>query len=366
MTRFKIDRRTMLKGVGSVAIALPWLEIMADERRAQAQSATGVPLKRFFTVYQPGGAVRQGTVGDKYTPTGTETAFTLSPVLMPLAAYQNRLLIVDGTNLTCGDQTKYGVEQHQGGEVGWLTGGIQKGAGNYLAPNSPSIDQVLALKLCTGKPILGGLQFAIRWATGKSHGKTSPINAMNFDNNGPLGPQLDPQLIFKNLFGSSTGGTGTGMGMGPDILTARRKSVLDYVDKKYASLDAKLGAADRARLDQHLTQIRQLETQLTSLSTTPTTPSSSCKTLTKVDTTGYNPTSGLNSADDGSTKDVSTDSKIPAVGQFMMDMLVMALACDRTGVASLQWSDSEAKHTFPWLNLTEHHHFYQHDGGFKP
>ena len=49
----------------------------------------------------------------------------------------------------------------------------------------------------------------------------------------------------------------------------------------------------------------------------------------------------------------------------MMDMLVMALACDLTAVATLQWSDTEAKHTFPWLGLTEHHHFYQHDGGFR-
>jgi hypothetical protein len=58
--------------------------------------------------------------------------------------------------------------------------------------------------------------------------------------------------------------------------------------------------------------------------------------------------------------------KIPPVGQFMMDMMVMALACDKTGVISLQWTDTEAKHTFPWLNLSEHHHFYQHDGGFSP
>ena len=50
----------------------------------------------------------------------------------------------------------------------------------------------------------------------------------------------------------------------------------------------------------------------------------------------------------------------------MMDMLVTALACDLTAVATLQWSDTEAKHTFPWLSLTEHHHFYQHDGGFRP
>jgi hypothetical protein len=57
---------------------------------------------------------------------------------------------------------------------------------------------------------------------------------------------------------------------------------------------------------------------------------------------------------------------IPTVGKYMMDMMVMALACDLTGVGTFQWTDTEAKHTFPWLNLPEHHHFYQHDGGFKP
>jgi hypothetical protein len=50
----------------------------------------------------------------------------------------------------------------------------------------------------------------------------------------------------------------------------------------------------------------------------------------------------------------------------MIDMLVMALACDMTSVVTLQWTDTEAKHTFPWLHLSEHHHYYQHDGGFRP
>jgi hypothetical protein len=63
---------------------------------------------------------------------------------------------------------------------------------------------------------------------------------------------------------------------------------------------------------------------------------------------------------------MTTDTVIPKVGKYFTDMLVMALACDITAVASLQWSDTEAKYTFPWLNLTQHHHFYQHDGGFKP
>ena len=87
---------------------------------------------------------------------------------------------------------------------------------------------------------------------------------------------------------------------------------------------------------------------------------------TKVDTSDYNPKSGLSADNDGKVLDIETDKAIPKVGKFMMDMIVMALACDITGVASLQWSDTEAKHTFPWLNLSEHHHFYQHDGGFKP
>ena len=167
MTRFKLDRRTVIKGAGTIAIALPWLEVMGRGRRAHAQTAS-IPLKRFVTVYQPGGTVRGGANGDRYTPTGSETSFTLSPILSPLEPMKSRLLIVDGLNLKCGDQSKYTVEQHQGGSVGWLTGAVQPGAGNY--PKLPSIDQLLAARLSPDKAY-PSLQFAVRWATGKSHGK---------------------------------------------------------------------------------------------------------------------------------------------------------------------------------------------------
>jgi hypothetical protein len=72
------------------------------------------------------------------------------------------------------------------------------------------------------------------------------------------------------------------------------------------------------------------------------------------------------SSDNGSVMDVSSDSAIPKVGKFMMDMLVMALTCDLTRVATLQWSDTEAKHTFPWLGLNQHLSFYMNDGGYQP
>src|SRR6185369_17673488 len=120
----------------------------------------------------------------------------------------------------------------------------------------PSIDQVLATRLSAGKSY-GSLQFAVRWATGKSHGKLSPMNALYFSDSAPIPPRLDPQDIFNTLFGSISSGTGGSGGTDPNALAAmRKKSILDFVDKKYTALKTKLGTEDQARLDQHLTQVR--------------------------------------------------------------------------------------------------------------
>jgi hypothetical protein len=44
----------------------------------------------------------------------------------------------------------------------------------------------------------------------------------------------------------------------------------------------------------------------------------------------------------------------------------MALSCDITSVATLMWSDTEAKHTFPWLGLDQHLSCYMNDCGYQP
>jgi hypothetical protein len=354
MSQFRLSRRAVLRGAGSIAIALPWLEVMSEGRQARAQTAA-TPAKRFVAVYQPGGTVRS-----KYTPTGSESDFMLSPILSPFEPVKSKLLVVDGLDMKCADQTKLGVEQHQGGIVGMLTGAVQPGAGNY--PKSPSIDQVLAATLSAGKP-RASIEVAVRWATGKSHGLIHPINALNFEAkapNSPIPPRLDPQQIFKDLFGTSMPTT---PGETAPIEALRKQSILDFVDRRYASLALRLGSEDRLKLENHLEKIRAMEK---AISTMPPPTSTACVAPTMVDTSEYNPKSGLNADNDGVVKDRETDAAIPAVGKFMMDMLVMALACDTTGVVTLQWSDTEAKHTFPWLNLSEHHHYYQHDGGFKP
>jgi hypothetical protein len=346
MATFRLNRRTLLRGAGSIAIALPWLEAMGTEKRAHGAAA---PATRFLAVYTPGGTVRA-----KYTPSGTETAPILSPILKPLQPIMDlkKLLILDGLDM----KSALG-EQHQAGIIAWLSGTPQNGT---AYAKGPSLDQVIATRLAAQKQrSKKSLEFAVRWATGKSKGLLSPMNVGNYEDNAtfnPIPPRLDPAQIFTDLFGSLTPTPGN------DAVIARKKSILDYVDKRYAALSARLGATDRQKIDQHLTKIREIESGL--VVTTP--PPTVCKAPTKVDTSDYNPRTGLNSTDNGSVKDLATDNAIPKVGMYMMDMLVMAMACDMTAVGTFQWSDTEAKHTFPWLNLAEHHHFYQHDGGFKP
>ncbi|WP_437961751.1 DUF1552 domain-containing protein [Sorangium sp. So ce119] len=348
MSNFRLSRRAVLRGAGAIAIALPWLEIMGPERTARAAPA---PAKRFLSVYTPG-----GTVINRWRPSGTETNFTLGPILSPLAPVQDRLLVVDGLDL----KSARG-EQHQSGIIAWLTGTAQEGSSNGGYGNGPSVDQVIASRISAGQKAKASIEIAVRWATGKSHGLVSPMNAANFETAAPfkpIPPRLDPVEIFTELFGTldPTAGNDAARRL------ARKRSILDFLDGRYSALSSRLGAADRQKVDQHLTKIREIEMSLNNVPV----ETSACKAPERVDTSDYNPRTGLNSSDNGSIKDTSTDAAIPKVGKLMMDMLVMSLACDITAVGTLQWSDTEAKHTFPWLNLTEHHHYYQHDGGFKP
>jgi len=346
MAKFRLNRRAVIRGAGSIAIALPWLEIMQPEPRA---SAAATPAQRFVAVYTPGGTVRA-----KWVPTGTETAFTLSPILKPLAPVQDKIIVVDGLDM----KSAVG-EQHQAGIIAWLTGTAQSAANRNYA-GGPSVDQVIATRISAGKKAKASIQVAIRWATGKSHGLLSPINAANYEDNAtfnPIPPRLDPVEIFKDLFGTLSASTGDAAAM-----VARQKSILDFVDRRYAALSARLGAADKMKIDQHLTKLREIEQGIA----TPASTKAACKAPATVDTSDYNPRTGLMSTDTGSIVDTPTDAAIPKVGKYFTDMLVMALACDMTAVATLQWTDTEAKHTFPWLSLPQHHHYYQHDGGFRP
>lgn len=341
MPKFSLSRRSVLRGAGGIAIALPWLEIMTSERTSRA-AAPATPPMRFLSVFTPG-----GTVLENWRPSGIETDFTLGPILQPLAPHREKILILDGV-----DMKSAAGEQEQAGMVALLTGTKQDASRSGFAAG-PSIDQVLAEKLSLGKA-LPSLEVAVRWGTGKSRGVPHPINILNFRADGsfdPIKPRLGPALIWDELFRDGPAERAT--------RAAWDKSILDAVERRYVALAQRLGKADRERLEEHLEKIRELERGLGNVSP-------ACAPPVLVDTSDYDPDAGLKSTDSGSFRDPATDAAIPKIGKLMLDMVVMALACDITGVATMQWSDAEAKFTFPWLGLDQTQAFYQNDGGYHP
>jgi len=103
----------------------------------------------------------------KHWPTASDPS--ASAILAPLAPNKAKLLVLKGLNMDCAVG-----EQHQAGIIGFLTGSKQTGSPKDYSSYA-SIDQVIATRLQADpatKRARASLQFAVRWATGKSHGLT--------------------------------------------------------------------------------------------------------------------------------------------------------------------------------------------------
>jgi hypothetical protein len=353
--RWLMSRRTLLRGAGGVALGLPFLDAMVKPGRAGAQAATP---KRFLVYYKPGGVVL-----DKWLPTGTETDFTLGPVHQPLAPFKQQLMILEGVDLKIAE---IGVgSPHSKGMGGLLTGReLPTGpydtcAGRAGFPAGPSIDQVIAARI--GKTTkLPSLELAVNWPTDKRDGgKAAPTNCLTFAGGGaPVPPSIDPAAVWTRLFAD--------LGADPQQLAlerARGQSILDAVIGEYQALAPRVGRDDRARLEAHLTRVREVEASLQAVADQST---GACARPVMPAPLG-DPDEGRTGEPGSNTqKNESLDARMPELGKVMMDLLVMAVACDLTRVGTMQWVDSQAYNTFPFLNLFDGHHAYQHDHGYQP
>jgi hypothetical protein len=326
--KFRLDRRAVLRGAGGIAIGLPFLEIMGDGQKASAQAAK-VP-KRFVVFFTPNGSIHENWV-----PTGTTTSFTLSTILKPLEPFQNQLLILDGLR---NEAALNGPgDGHQTGMGTMLTGielldGTVKGGCDSCPPaglaGGISIDQAIAKKIGTTTK-LSSLEFGVQANSSGAWAYTAYQDA-----NQPLKAENNPATIFSRAFAD----------LGTDQAAvakqqAERKTILDGAMSSYSSLVKKLGASDASKLDNHLSQIRDLENRLTA--------------------------GGLVGASCMKPAQPSIDYKsndgFPAAGKLQMDLLVMALACDLTRVATIQWENSVGGVRFTWLGMTRGHHDMSHD-----
>lgn len=316
----RATRRNLLRGTLAAAVGLPWLETFAP-RESHAQDA--VP-RRFIAMFSA-----NGTVYDQWLPSGSETDFELSPILMPLSAHRDDLVIVEGLTQKGG-----GGDGHQNGMGGMLTGAeLLPGrfAGQGSAPagwsEGPSVDQRIA-KAIAGSAPFRSLELGVQTGAADNWGRMCYAGR-----NQPLAPREDPQNVFDDVFGFAL--------LDPDEQARRRaraESILDYVGGEFEGLASEVSASDKQRLEMHLTYLREVERRLEQQSL-----------VTDQCTLPERP-----------PRLEATNDDFPATGELMLDLLVLALACQRTNVATLQWSRSVSNVRFTWLGIDRGHHELSH------
>lgn len=318
----KLSRRKLLRGVGGIVVGLPFLEALAP-RVARAQS---MPQRRFIGIYHP-----NGVFTPQWFPTGTESNFTLGPIHQALAPWKSKLMFTSGVDLAVA-VTGAG-EQHQRGVGAFLTG-AKLDQGTFVGNDGsragyalgPSIDQTLVGMIGQGTRI-PSLQLGVHALLPNVAGVVSYKAA-----NQPLLPQNDPRLTFRTLFMDS--------GMPPtelEKLRVRRRSVLDAVQTQLAALKKGVSKSDQARLDSHLTLVRELENRLTAL------PPGTCQSPT-----------------DPGVIDYQREAEIPTVARIQMDLLALALRCDLTRIGTVMFSDAMNHVSMPHLNINTDIHNLTH------
>lgn len=250
-----LSRRSMLRGTGAL-LALPWLEAMAP-RRARANAST--TPRRLLYYFIPNGAHME-----TFTPTTAGSGFSLSPQLTPLAGLEHKISVL--TNL----------DNHPG--RGQTVGDAHfRGTGSFLTcreitatvvpdAGGPSVDQVAALAAGVGdRTAFRSLQLGTEpGGTGAaSFGFSfSYVSTISWrDSTTPLTKEGSPSQVFDRLFS----GYGTSVAITPAEAQARRRrklSVIDFVADDAAALTQRLGAADRQKMDQYLTALRDLEQRI--------------------------------------------------------------------------------------------------------
>src|SRR5881227_4033289 len=226
-----VSRRTALRGIG-VTIALPWLEaipLVAGETASQP--------KRFAALF-----MGNGVNPKHWWAKGAGADMQLGKSLEPLAALRSRLNVVSGLF----NKAATGVGIHPGQTGNILSGAaLQKGA---ILRGGTSFDQVLAARFAEETPqpslVLGCEQPITGYhETNFSMAYSSHISWR--DTAAPVPMEVYPSLAFDSLFDNQG--------------SRRTLSILDRVKDQTVSLNRQVSNADRAKLDEYLNSVREVE-----------------------------------------------------------------------------------------------------------
>jgi hypothetical protein len=194
-----------------------------------------------------------------------------------------------------------------------LTGSFQGAGGPAGNADRASVDQAIAARIGT-KTDFPSLQY------GASVSGGPPLNCISYAAaNQPNPPVDDPVQMYTRMFQYS-GLSSTQL----QQLLADRKSVLDFLQADIGSLQTRLTAADKSRLDAHLTGIRTLEQSLSNAAVACQPPAAP---------------SGLNTkAPDWFAQSVKLE----------LDLMILALSCGLTNVATFMFANADSWQYYPF------------------
>ena len=305
-------------------MALPWLESLTAV--AAPTSSPAVFPKRFGVIF-----MGNGINENHWSATGSGAEMKLSKTLSPLEPLKHKINVIDG--LFNKEATGLGIHPPQTG--GLLSGAhLEKGATIH---SGVSVDQMIAntvgqdtaqssVVLACEQPMTGYHE------TNYSLAYSSHISWQTPDS--PVPVEVYPSLAFDNLFENRG--------------SLRNISILDRVKDRAETLSRKVSSNDKAKLDEYLTSVREVEKRVESMRKTKDQSDELAKQKNRPAFTMDRPQNGL-------PEDLREHARL------MCDIIAMAFQTDRTRVASLLISRDLSAMYYPFLKVSEGHHAASHD-----
>jgi hypothetical protein len=249
-----LSRRALLRGMGA-AMALPALDAMTPAFAATTRAATKAPCRLLFA-YVPNGIIMKD-----WTPAAEGAAFELPRILEPLAPYRENILPLTGLTHNTGRALGDGAGDHARAAASYLTGvhprktdgaDIQAGisADQVAAQHLGSATKFPSLELgCEDGRLVGSCDSGYSCAYSNTIAWRTPST--------PMPAEINPRALFERLFGASSENP---------VARAKReryeKSILDFVMEDTARLNGQLGPADRRKMDEYLSSVREIERRI--------------------------------------------------------------------------------------------------------
>ncbi len=317
-----LSRRMVLRGAGC-AVGLPWLEslhALADTPKA------GAFAKRFGVVF-----LGCGINEDHWSAEGQGAEMKLSKTLSPLEPLKQKINVIDGLYVKA--LTGQGIHP---GQTGSLLSGAKIARGAVIH-SGISVDQMIANKIGEDTPQSSIVLACDQPMTGYHETNFSMAYSSHISWQSPDSPvpvEVYPSLAWDNLFDNRG-----------SLLNI---SVLDRVKDRAEKLTKKVSAGDKAKLDEYLTSVREVEKRVESMRKGKESADDSAKAKNTVASTMDRPANGL-------PEDLRDHARL------MCDIVAIAFQTNKTRVASLIISRDLSAMYYPFLDVKEGHHAASHD-----